>query len=89
MNNKLYQVVGLYDASNGVDRIMDAAPWIATFKTKEEADKACQLANDFYSDKVKIDCFFEVREIDLDNLNTVEGLTNTLNEEYEECWKPE
>lgn len=87
--NKIYQVVGLYDASCGADSIVDASPWVETFKTKEEAEKACELVNDFYFEKVGIHCAFEVREIDLDHLDTVESLNNELIEEYNECWNPE
>ena len=35
--SKIYQVVGLYDASCGEDSIMDASPIVKSFATKEEA----------------------------------------------------
>ena len=88
-SNKIYMVCGLYDASCGDDRIMDASPWTAVFATKEEADKACDMVNDFYSEKCKIHCRFEVREIDLNNLCTIKVLKEDLDKEYKECWSPE
>lgn len=88
-DNKIYMVCGLYDASCGSDSIMDASPWTAVFATKEEADKACEIANDFYFEKCHIDCAFEVREIDLDKLDTVESLKEDLDKEYKECWSSE
>lgn len=86
--SKLYQVVGLYDASNGADRILDAKPWVCTFATEAEANEACKIANDFYFEKCKIPCEFEVREIDTDNLYTLDSLKATLDDEYTECWDP-
>ena len=88
-NNKVYMVCGLYDASCGSDSIMDTGPWTAVFATEEEAKRACKMVNDFYSDKCKINCKFDVREIDINNLCTVDILRNDLDTEYKECWSPE
>lgn len=88
-NNKIYMVCGLYDASCGSDSIMDASPWTEYFATKEEAEQACEIVNDFYFERCKIPCQFGVREIDLNNLTTVESLKKELDKEYKECWSPE
>jgi hypothetical protein len=87
MTNKIYMVCGLFDASCGEDSIMDASPWTAVFATEKEANKACTMVNNFYYKKCHIYCEFEVREIDLDNLCTVESLKEELAKEYEECWE--
>ena len=87
--NKIYMVCGLYDASRGEDSVMDTSPWTEYFATKEEAEKACKIVNDFYFEKCKCYCEFEVREIDLNNLNTIKSLKEELDEEYDACWNPE
>ena len=84
MTNKIYMVCGLYDPSRGDDSIMDASPWIACFKTREEAEEACETVNDFYFEKCHYDCDFEIREIDLDNLETLERLNQNLEQEYKD-----
>lgn len=86
--SKIYQVVGLYDASCGEDSIMDASPIVKSFATREEADEACSVINDFYFERCKIHCAFEVREVDLDTLDTLDSLKADLNREYAEGWDP-
>lgn len=85
--SKIYMVCGLYDASCGNDSILDADPYIKCFATEQEANQACTIVNEFYWEKCKIHCAFEVREIDLDNLCTIKKLKKELDKEYNECWK--
>lgn len=79
-NKPTYMVVGVVDPSCGDDSAIEVSPWVATFSSKEDADKACEMVNDFYYNKCKIPCNFEVREITSISL---EDLQNDLDAEYE------
>lgn len=86
--NKIYIVCGMVD-SDGSGALDDTFLWLDYYKTKEEAEKAEQIAEDFYYNRAKVDCTFEVREIDLNKFSTIEKLKADLDEEYNECWSNE
>jgi len=80
--NKIYLVSGIYDL-DGIHL------WTEYFKTKEEADQVCEIVEDFYTNKCNIPCLFSVREIDMDNLYTIDQLKKNLEDEYNNCWNVE
>lgn len=86
--NKIYEVCAIIDTAESY-KLRDMSIWTDYYKTKEEAEEARQIAEDFYDNRAKVDCIFEVREIDLNHLSTIEKLKADLDEEYNECWNPE
>lgn len=78
----MYMVVGNVDYCNGDERVGEVSPWTDVFKTKEEAEKACEMVTKFYSKKCGLCCNFEVREI---VPNTIEDLEEKLEAIWEYC----
>lgn len=81
----LFQVIGIYDAFDGQESVINIKPLVATFATEAEAKEACELVNQFYFEKCKMPCAFEVRKV---KLQTIESLKASLDKEYVECWAP-
>lgn len=81
--SKCYLVAGLINQMDSLN-LDEIGNFIAKFKTKEEAEQARDLLENHYSERCKVDCFFEVREIEEDT--TLEELKRDLDEEYEACY---
>ena len=85
--NKIYAVCGAFDSA-AAGALDDVSIWMMYFKTKEEAEEACKIVEDFYTNRCEVACTFEVREIDLDEFSTIESLKEDLEDEYDNCWNP-
>jgi predicted CopG family antitoxin len=89
MMTKIYQVRGIIDPTCGEPNFDDIGTVHAEFKTKKEAESFCDFINEYYSQKCKIWCEFEIAEIDLDNLDNVETLKADFNARYKEEYEEE
>lgn len=80
MSNVIYMVSGLVDFSNGEDSAMDLSPWAGFYKTRAEAEEAKVLVTEHYKD-LNVSHSMEVREVNLDELDTLDKLKAELKEE--------
>lgn len=88
--DKIYQVRGILTTEYDNDcKFDDLSTVHAEFATQEEAEEFCKYITDFYFERCKVFCEFEIAEIDLTQLDTVDKLKQKFEHEYEICYNPE